>query len=324
MAISDSSTSQPRESGASHSNEVSRSDGQFGISDTAIANSNLSSTGNRKLYCFSCHRQESHYFALKGKAHYYLMVGMTFGFILLFGPYRCRCCGHKRLCKYNFLNIRYHIHRRKYTKSSSPVVVTKSSRSSATHSSDEYSETYEKEWSDDTDVKRKKKRRRLKSVPIVETIGKERREQRELEIVQQHQIGAADFTMDGLLSSFETEQSLRAKSAELRIDRPEFVARKAKPRKKLRGKPKRRHAKKTRLSGPTLYCFSCKQNNEHFHHLKASSFYSFFFGITLGLILLIGPYRCSVCSKRRLFGLNILHPKYYVRHLIEQLGEGYK
>ena len=323
MAISDSSTTQPIESAASQSNEVSKADLQFGISHSAIANSSLSSTGNRKLYCFSCHRQESHYFALKGKAHYYLMAGMTFGLILLFGPYRCRCCGHKRLCKYNFLNIRYHIHRRKYTKTSNTVVVTKPSRSGSKHKSDEYSETYEKEWSEDTDIKRKKKRRRLKSVPVVETIGKERREQRELEVVQQHQNGAADFTMDGLLSSFETEYSLRAKSSELRIDKPEFVARKAKPRKK-KGKPKRRYSKKTRLTGPKLYCFSCKQNNEHYHHLKTSSFYSFFFGITLGLILLIGPYRCSICTKRRLFGLNILHPKYYIRHLLERFGEGYK
>ena len=204
-------------------------------------------------------------------------------------------------------------------------------KSSSTRSSKGNTERLDNQWSvDKKDMiseskrERRRKRKRLKSVPQVDSIGKERREQRDLEVETQLLDGGAEFTMDGLLSSFETEQSLKAKAAELRLDRPEFVARKAKPRKRIKGKPKRRHAKKLKLTGPNLYCFACKQDLEHFHNLKTSSMFSFFFGITLGLISLMGPYRCSVCSHKRLFGLNLLHPKYYIRHLLERNGEGYK
>ena len=330
MSISDSSTNENQSDSAPLEEDAELYDVQFGISHSGVAASN-----SGKLYCFSCHRQESHFFALKGRSHYYLMIGMTMGLILLFGPYRCRCCGHKRLCRYNFLNIRYHWHRRKYTRSPSTIASSRSSSSRRSSSRRDTKKFAKVESAPENDVaaqsktsgKRKKKRRRkLKTVPLIETIGKERREKQENEIAEQYLHSEMSFTMDGLLSSFETEQSLKAKAAELRIDeeRPEFVGKKAKPRKKVKGKPKRRHAKKTRLEGPDLYCFSCKQNNEHFHSLKTSGFYSFYIGITLGLVSMFGPYRCSICSKRRLFGVNMLHPKFYFRHWIERVGEGYK
>ena len=310
---------------------------QFGISHSAISSAPVSDGKNRKLYCFSCHRQESHFFALKGRSHYYLMVGLTFGLIVIFGPYRCRCCGHKRLCRHNFLNLRYHLHRRKYTRPSRSGAVRSGSsrRSSSRRNGVSRSQMVSKTDDDrdravgdldngETGQKRRRRRKRLKAVPVVESIGKERRERRENEILEQNQNGDADFTMDGLLSSFETEQSLKAKAAEAKLGKTEIVGKKGKPSKEIEGKPKRRHAKKERLTGPKLYCFTCKQQHEHFHHLKTSNYFSFFFGVSLGLISLIGPYRCSVCSHRRMFGLNLLHPKYYIRHLIERAGNGYK
>lgn len=251
---SDTSANEILEETSTENVEEQQDYAQFGISDSAISSTAVSTGKNRKLYCFSCHRQESHFFAFKGRSHYYLMVGLTFGLIVLFGPYRCRCCGHKRLCRHNVLNIRYHLHRRKYTKPSrsTPTRYSSSRRSSQSNAD---TKTDNQEWSEvDSEASangqrgRRRRKNKLKSVPVVETIGKERRERQENEIFEQHQNGEGDFTMDGLLSSFETEQSLKAKAAELKLDKSDFIGKKASPRKKFDSKPKRRHAKKERLT----------------------------------------------------------------------------
>ncbi len=64
---------------------------------------------NRELFCFSCNRLEDHSLAHRKEWPYSLLVGMTFGLILFFGPFRCRCCGHTRLMLNDFLNPKYWI-----------------------------------------------------------------------------------------------------------------------------------------------------------------------------------------------------------------------
>ena len=126
------------------------------------------------------------------------------------------------------------------------------------------------------------------------------------------------------MGSFETSESRKARVEELakkRAEQPDaFVGQVPKRRRKRRGKPKRRYARKERLHGPELYCFNCKQGNEHFHTFAGSGYYFFLFGITFGLAAIFGPYRCSTCDKRRLFRWNMLNPKWYFRELLARKG----
>ena len=368
------------EADSSTSSELNENDEIFdeyqrGISDNF--NQNVSSNAkNRKLYCFSCHRLEYHYSALKGTSYHYLLIGCTFGLALIFGPYRCRCCGHRRLCRYNFLNLRYHLHRRKYSiKSSSKSSRRRSSERRSTSRSSEQSESTSSERSDSNlsgpskscstersvesngirrtdpghsestsfvvadpkpdEIENPRRRRRrsrrsrdnktLKSVPQIDSIGKERREREhreQLEIyagVQQ----VPDFSIEGLMGSFETEESRKQKLLEIeeaRAEKDPFVGKKAKPRKKTKGKPKRRFARKSRLTGPSIYCFTCHQDSEHYHVMKGTSYYFFVFGISFGLAGLVGPFRCSCCSKKRFWIANLLNPKYYIRGMLQRTG----
>ena len=50
-----------------------------------------------RLYCDSCNREDYHFFSLSGsKALFLYSVIYTLGLILIFGPYRCVCCGNRR------------------------------------------------------------------------------------------------------------------------------------------------------------------------------------------------------------------------------------
>ena len=314
-----------------------------GFSD--VGGAQQSSSKNLRLYCFACHRLEYHYNALKGTYYHHLLVGLTFGLAWLFGPYRCRCCGYRRLARFNILNLKYHYHRWKYAKGSSSNNSTsrsKRSRSDKPENSsskaqenrlsiigqeDEVLRLDELESKSSQSRRRRRKKKLLKAVPVIDSIGKERRaRQRVEELTQPAQHGAVNFSIDGIVESFETEESRKERLeriAEERATRGPFEAKKAKPRKKYKGKPKRRFAKKERLTGPEVYCFTCKQNNEHFHVLKGSAYYSFLFGITFGLSAFVGPFRCSVCSRKRLLGSDLLNPKWYVRELLSNSKNGY-
>ena len=57
--------------------------------------------GKLRLFCFHCNRPEAHYNTLKHRWYYWTLNGMTFSLIRLLGPFRCRCCGHKRLLSGN-------------------------------------------------------------------------------------------------------------------------------------------------------------------------------------------------------------------------------
>ena len=295
-------------------------DFQRGISDGFQGTGDVVES-KKKLYCFSCHRMEYHYNALKGTAYHHLLVGFTFGLALIFGPYRCRCCGYRRLCRFDFLNPKFHYHRWKYSgksgSGSSPTIrprkkVKPKSTKEISRKPDPESEPNQNLDSNPASKRSKRRPKKLKSVPIVDSIRKEREERKKAENLETYSSGQSlDYSIDGLMGSFETEESRRERLADIeriRAEKDPFVGKKAKPRKKYKGKPKRRNVKKVRMTGPNLYCFSCKQDLEHYHVLNGNPSYFFFFGITFGLISLLGPFRCSVCSKRRFMAANWLHP----------------
>jgi hypothetical protein len=59
---------------------------------------------DRVLFCLHCNRLENHTVPNRFKWYYSLLVGFTFGAILLVGPFHCRCCGHRRF----FVSEEYH------------------------------------------------------------------------------------------------------------------------------------------------------------------------------------------------------------------------
>ncbi len=59
---------------------------------------------DRVLFCLNCNRPENHTVPNRYKWYYSLLVGFTFGAILLVGPYHCRCCGNRRF----FISEEYH------------------------------------------------------------------------------------------------------------------------------------------------------------------------------------------------------------------------
>jgi hypothetical protein len=59
------------------------------------------------MMCFQCNRPEGHHIHAKSRWFYSLAVGLTFGLILLVGPYQCQCCGSPRLMAHNKLNLKY-------------------------------------------------------------------------------------------------------------------------------------------------------------------------------------------------------------------------
>lgn len=371
---------------------------QRGISDDFLSVGTSSGASKLRIYCFACHRMEYHYSTLKGKSYHYLLVGLTFGLALIFGPYRCRCCGHRRFVRYNSLNPRFWLHRWKYSgKSTSSKRSSRSGSSKRRSRSSRYEEDVVELVDDSEDVtvqngvspstngsthdpgrsngsvtdprrandsrptndspptndsepieiiddgaeeqprrRRRRRRRKLKTVPVVDSIRKAREERLAKELAkeqaeQYETSGEGDFSIDGLMGSFETTESKKARQEELakkRAESPDPFAgnkprRKSHRSMKRRGrKPKRRHAKKERLHGPTLYCFNCQQEVEHYHSFSGTGYYFFLFGVTFGLITILGPFRCSICSKKRLWCSNMLNPKFYVRNWLSNRGYG--
>ncbi len=56
-----------------------------------------------RLYCSSCNREDYHFFGLRAsKALFLYSIIYTFGLILIFGPYRCVCCGNRRWSRLSF------------------------------------------------------------------------------------------------------------------------------------------------------------------------------------------------------------------------------
>lgn len=59
-----------------------------------------------KLHCFNCNRPEGFYTANKGRWFHSYFLGLTFGFGKLIGPFKCQCCGHNRLLRWDFIHPR--------------------------------------------------------------------------------------------------------------------------------------------------------------------------------------------------------------------------
>lgn len=64
----------------------------------------------RYLICFSCNRVEGHFLVTGRRWFFSYLLGLSFGLILLIGPYRCQCCGASRLMYFESLNPRYWLH----------------------------------------------------------------------------------------------------------------------------------------------------------------------------------------------------------------------
>jgi hypothetical protein len=92
-----------------YDDEYPDSEFQRGISDETGAVFYAVSPRATKLwlFCFHCNRTEQHYNSLKGRRFYFFLMGLTFGLVYFYGPFRCRCCGHTRLFKYNRMNPRF-------------------------------------------------------------------------------------------------------------------------------------------------------------------------------------------------------------------------
>jgi hypothetical protein len=60
-----------------------------------------------------------------------------------------------------------------------------------------------------------------------------------------------------------------------------------------------------------LFCFHCNRPEGHSIPYLGAWFYSYFIGLTFGLIHFIGPFRCQCCGKQRLMFRDWLHPKFH-------------
>ncbi len=56
---------------------------------------------DQELFCFFCNRMELHFNAFRTWKIFPVLLGLTLGAIHLIGPFRCRCCGHKRYFSFN-------------------------------------------------------------------------------------------------------------------------------------------------------------------------------------------------------------------------------
>ncbi len=66
-------------------------------------------SGRKRRYitCFDCNRTEGHFLATGQRWFFSFLLGLTFGGVLLVGPYKCQCCGANRLMISDMLNPRY-------------------------------------------------------------------------------------------------------------------------------------------------------------------------------------------------------------------------
>lgn len=68
----------------------------------------------------------------------------------------------------------------------------------------------------------------------------------------------------------------------------------------------RRSRKKSRM-----YCFHCNRQEVHANPYIGAWFYSYFIGLTFGLLHFIGPFRCTCCGRQRLMFRDWAHPKFH-------------
>ena len=61
-----------------------------------------------------------------------------------------------------------------------------------------------------------------------------------------------------------------------------------------------------------LRCFNCNRLEGHYLLFYRQMWYSYIIGLTFGLAVIVGPYRCQCCGASRFMVSNLLHPKYYL------------
>lgn len=62
-----------------------------------------------------------------------------------------------------------------------------------------------------------------------------------------------------------------------------------------------------------LHCFHCNRPEGHFVKYRERTIYSFFVGLTFGLIYFVGPFRCQCCGHSRLLRVDFVHPILWAR-----------
>ena len=67
-----------------------------------------------------------------------------------------------------------------------------------------------------------------------------------------------------------------------------------------------------------LYCFACNRIERHSRSAGRRWLYSYLLGLTVGLIFLVGPYRCHCCGAKRLMCTNVLNPRYWFQSPIKE------
>lgn len=72
----------------------------------------------RELFCFHCHRMETHLLAPRFGVIYSFLIGLTLGLVKLIGPYYCRCCSHGRFLGWDQVHPKYWLHQRRLRKHS--------------------------------------------------------------------------------------------------------------------------------------------------------------------------------------------------------------
>ncbi len=64
-----------------------------------------------------------------------------------------------------------------------------------------------------------------------------------------------------------------------------------------------------------LYCFRCHRDDRHFHGLRGTWYFNIVLGFSLGLILLLGPFRCRCCGGWRMMSHDMLSPRFWMESL---------
>lgn len=57
-----------------------------------------------RIFCFHCNRQEAHFHSLKQYQRFPFYVGLSAGLVYLYGPFTCRCCGHRRHFRFDWIH----------------------------------------------------------------------------------------------------------------------------------------------------------------------------------------------------------------------------
>ncbi len=67
------------------------------------------SRSKTRMYCFHCNRPEGHSNPYVGTWFYSYFIGLSFGLLHFFGPFRCQCCGRQRLMFRDWAHPKFHV-----------------------------------------------------------------------------------------------------------------------------------------------------------------------------------------------------------------------